>query len=179
MRVDVRHKRKVGTVTSLKENGHDSNEPNHLIQLLGVELADDNQEHPRHDTDEVDPELLCPKIVAGDFVDDVGDEASERTRDDVQETEHGSPSTGLCLTEVCKVLEIVCAKDRVDGKLAAERTEVSGAQHGGLEREHDFEALLQRGLYYDLVLSFVDDLDVSTGGLDIASGLLVLLLVTR
>jgi hypothetical protein len=51
----MRHKRKVRAVASLEENREQSNETEHGVLIVRVELADDDQDDTSHDTDEVDP----------------------------------------------------------------------------------------------------------------------------
>ena len=83
MRVNMRYQSEVSTVASFEEDGHDSNESNHLIQVLGVHLSNNNTQDTRHDSNKVDPEFLSPKATPGDFVDVVSNYATKRTCDDV------------------------------------------------------------------------------------------------
>lgn len=133
MRVNVGYKSKVGTVTSLEEDGHDSDETNHLVQLVGIELADDDEEDTGHDTNKVDPELLGPQAALGPLVDQVTDKTAKWAGDDVEKTEHGCPATGGCLAKVGEVLKVVCAEDGVDGQFTTEGAEVTSAEHDGLK----------------------------------------------
>ena len=64
VRVDVRYEREVRTITRLKEYGHDRNEADHLAEVVGIHLSNDDAHYTRHNADEVDPELLCPEAYA-------------------------------------------------------------------------------------------------------------------
>src|SRR5689334_8723111 len=100
MRMNMRHERKVGAIASFKEDRHESHKTDHRIKILGVQLANDDEEDTRHDTDEVNPELLRPKVVAGPLVEQVTDEATQRARHNVEQAKHGGPSPGSGLAEV-------------------------------------------------------------------------------
>lgn len=176
----MRHKRKVSTVTSLEEDSHQCNKSDHSVLIMRVDLADDDAHETSNDTNEVDPKFLGPQIAARCNVDPVSDEASKGTGDNVEETEHGCPPTGLCLPEVWEVLEVVCAKDGIDGELGAEGVEIAEGEHSSLRRQDDFHCLFQCRLLHHFVLVAVDDLNIAGGRLDITIlGNSVLLLVTR
>jgi hypothetical protein len=74
--VNVRHKRKVGAIASLKEDRHQRDETKHGVLVMWVQLANDDEYRSRNDTDKVDPQLLCPKVTASTPVDYVCDEAT-------------------------------------------------------------------------------------------------------
>ena len=159
--VDVGDESEVGTVAGFEEDSHDGDQTDHLAEVRGIELADDDEEDAGHDADEVDPHLLCPEVVVCPLVDQVADEAASRASDDVEKTEHGGPATGLRLAEILEVLEVVRAEDGVDGEFAAERADVAGAEHDGLDRGCNFHGFFEGGLLDDFVLHFIDDLDLA------------------
>lgn len=176
----MRYKRKVGAVTRLKEDGHQGNETNHGVLVVRVDFADDDAHDASNDADKVDPQLLCPQIAVRRDVDPVSNEASKRASDNIEKTEHGCPATGLCLAEVGEVLEVVCAKDGVDGELGTEGVEVAESEHSCLWGQDDLHCLLDGGLLDDFVLVAVDDLNVASSRLNVAMlGSDVLLLVAR
>jgi len=177
VRVDVRYEREVRTITRLKEYGHDRNEADHLAEVVGVHLSNDDAHYTRHNADEVDPELLCPEVATGNLVDKVRNEATERSGNNVQEAEHSCPASRLCLTKGLEVLEVISTKDRVDSEFTTEGAEVARAEHQCLEREHDLQSLFQSRLDYDFVLEFVHDLNITTSSLYVSGRLLSLLFV--
>lgn len=137
IRVYMRHKGKVSAVACLQEDGHQCDQAHHGVELLRIKLADDDQKDTRHDADEMDPHLLSPQVVARPFENQVAEESSSRSSDDVEEAKHGSPTTGCGLSEVWEVLEIVRAEDGIDCELAAERADVSSHEGEGLKRAED------------------------------------------
>jgi len=178
--VNVGNETKVGTVACLEEDGHQGNEWGGGVLVVRVDLADDDAHKTSNDADKVDPQLLRPQIAVCCDVDPVSDETSKRTRDNIEEAEHGCPATRLCLAEVGEVLEVVCAEDGVDGKLGTERVEVAEGEHGRLWGQDNLHCLLEGRLLDDLVLVAVDDLNVASSGLNVAIlGSDVLLLVER
>lgn len=74
----------------------------------------------------------------------------------VEETEHGSPTTGTSLTEMRKLVEVVFSENRVDGKLNAEGTEVTESTDEDLRSDKDTCHLLERWLLDNLSLGGVD-----------------------
>ena len=127
MRVNVRDQRVVETVGTLKEEGNTTtDETNQCWTVVGVGDTDDNQEDAHHDRIRVKENLLGPHGL-GTAVDIVTEDTTKRTEDDVHETKHGSPVTGSLKAELGEVLEVVVAKDAVDGKLRTECAEIAGS----------------------------------------------------
>ena len=122
-RVYVGHKSEVGTITSLVEESHASDKTEHGWLMVGVLEANSDKEEASDNTDKVYPGLLSPQGVCV-LVDDVANKATRWPSNDVEKTEHSCPPTATSLTEVREILEIVGAKDGVDGELTAERAEV-------------------------------------------------------
>ena len=152
----MRDESKIRAVPSLQEDCHQRNESHHRIEVLRIKLADDNQEGSRHDANEVNPELLCPQVVSRQLEDQVAEETTRWSGDDVEQAEHGSPATGGGLPKVGEVLQVVRAQDGVDRELAAEGTDVRGHQRDGLEGAEHLESFLSGRLDDDFGVSCVD-----------------------
>ena len=86
-RKDVWHIGKVEAVGAVHEESDERDEPEHGAVVVGVELADDDEEGA-HDGDvAVEEDALGPDAVCF-LVDEVGDDATKGTEDNVEETEH-------------------------------------------------------------------------------------------
>jgi len=129
--VDVRHECEIGTVGSLEEEGHASDETDHCRAVVAVGDTDDDLEHTADDGQGVEPDLLAPDAL-GLAVDDISDNTTDGSEDDVEETEHGRPVSGALLAEVREVLEVVSTEDGVDRELGTESAEIAEGDHEGL-----------------------------------------------
>ena len=88
--VHVGHEAEVSAVAALEKEGHAGDEPEHGVLVLGVDYADDDQEHARDQPVDVHDHLLRPHAVCAP-IHYVADEAAERARHAVEETEHSRP----------------------------------------------------------------------------------------
>jgi hypothetical protein len=86
---------------------------------LGVENTDRDLEAAADNCQRVEPDLLRP-YASRLLVDEVSDETTRGTEDDVQETEHSGPSSGSSLAELREVMKVVSTEDGVDGELGTE-----------------------------------------------------------
>lgn len=152
--MDVRDKSKVCAIASFEKERHSSHESEHGGVRLGVEDADCDLESTADDTQGVEPYFLVPHAACL-AVDEIGDEATCGTEDDVQEAEHCCPATGTGLKELGEVVEIVGAENGVDGELSTEGAEVAERYDSGLRCEDNGHCFLEARL---------DD-DFSAGGI--------------
>ena len=83
VRMDMRYQREIRAVARFKEEGHDCNKPEHHTLVMGVRQADREHERTRDETNSVDPELFGPEAV-GVVVNDIADDTTRRSTDDVQ-----------------------------------------------------------------------------------------------
>lgn len=177
--VHVRNKRVVETVGALEEEGEaTTDESDKGGQLGGVGDTDDDHEDTSHGAVDVKKDLLAPDAF-GLAVCKVGDETTEGTADDVEETEHGGPVARVLETEL-EVLGVVGAEDAVDGELGTEGAEVAGGDGESLEGEDDLHGLAERRLLDDLTTGSVEHLLLSELSLIVTkdtAGLVELLLL--
>lgn len=173
------NERKVGSVAGLEEDSHERDEAHHGVEIVRVQLTDDDEADAADHADEVNPHLLCPEIVIGSTEDEICDEATGGAAHNVEEAEHGCPAARFGLAEVFEVLEVVCAEDRVDGELTAERAKVGCHQRDGLNGAKHFKEFLHGRLLDDLVSELVDDLNLSSRsfGFCLVNGALLLLII--
>lgn len=68
--------KKVLPVTSLQEERHSSDQPEHRSFVLWIEEADGDQEGAGYDADEEDPAFLQPEVGGDVFVEEVADYAA-------------------------------------------------------------------------------------------------------
>lgn len=158
VRVHVRHEGKVGAVTGLEEDSHAGDQAEQGGFVVGIGLANGDKEGSADNTHKENPSLLGPQVLGEVAVDKVTHNASQRTSDDVQKTEHGGPSTRPGLAQVREVLQVVGAKVRVDGQLTAEGAEVGGSVEQSLQRENDVHAFPEGWLHDDFAASDVQHL---------------------
>jgi hypothetical protein len=92
------------------------------------------------------------------FVDEISNDTTSRAEEDVEKTEHRSPVTASCLSEVGEVLEVVGSEDGVDGEFTSERAEVAHRSDEGLWGADDLESLLEGRLDNDFALSLLEHL---------------------
>lgn len=144
-RVNMRHKREIGTVASLEKECHRGHEPEHGGMGVGIEDPDRDLESTSDDAECMQKDLLAPDLTRLG-VEEIGHQASRRTTDDVQKTEHSSPATGTSLAEGLEVLKVVASEDGVDGQLGAEGAEVADRDNGGLWAEDNGHAFVEGGL---------------------------------
>lgn len=144
----MRHKREVGTIASLKEERHTSHEAEHGGVGLGIKNTDRDLESTSDDTKRVKPDLLAVDLTRLP-VEEIRDHTTERTEHDVQETKHGCPASCAGLAERLEVLQVVSAEDGVDGKLSAERAEITCDDNGGLRADDDTYGFVEGGLNDD------------------------------
>lgn len=153
MWVHVRHKGVTDTVATLKEESQTSEETEHGSLVVGVEDTDGDCESTEDDSVGVKKNLLAPDgASAAEGV--VSGETTERTADDVEKTEHGSPVTRFLETETIalEVDTVPCTEDGVDGKLSTERAEVMNTSDPGLRGSSNVENFLASGLADNLAL---------------------------
>lgn len=82
----------------------------------------------------MEPNLLRPDTTCLS-IEEIGDDTTERTEHDVEETKHCCPSSGTGLAELGEVLEVVGTEDGVDGEFGTEGAEVAEGNDGGLRSE--------------------------------------------
>lgn len=150
--MNMRNDGKDSSIGSLEEESHPSDKTEHGGLVLGVQNTDGNLESTGDDGKGMEPCLLTPD-GPGLLVEKISDDTTDWAADNVEETEHGCPSTTASLQELGELLEVVGTEDRVDGKLSTECTEVAEGDHDGLEREDDPHGLLERWLNDDFTLS--------------------------
>ena len=103
--VHVRDKRVVGPVAAFEEEGHTGNESKHGARVLGVGETDGNEKRAGDDRVNVDERLLAPHARAA--VKEVGENSTSGPERDVEQTKHGSPSSGPSLSKRGEVLQVV------------------------------------------------------------------------
>lgn len=101
----MRHQGIIRTVTGLEEKGHARYEPKHGTFDFRVRNANGDQERTGHDAQKVHPCFLSPH--AGSSVYEIRDDAAERSKGQVEQPEHGGPSSRAGLFERGKVEEVV------------------------------------------------------------------------
>lgn len=149
---------KVQAIGALKEECEQCNEPKHGAGILGVQLSNDNEYHASHCAVDVQEDTLAPDVL-GLPVDEVGKNTTERTENNVEKTEHGSPVALVLKAErFSEVLLVIPAEDGVDGKFGAEGAEVAGASDKSLHREAHFQDFAEGWLLDDLALGSLDHL---------------------
>lgn len=159
----MRYESKVSTVTSLDEDGHDHDEANQgtnitTIGFRRVDLSNDNKKSSSQHTASDDPGLLEPEVASALVVDDVGNDSTKRSVDEVEETKDSGVVAGLGLVEVGEVLLEVGAQDSVDSKLATEGACISRHVEDGLGRVADMEGFMKSWLDNDLASSELNGL---------------------
>lgn len=152
----MRDEREVGAVAALEEEGHAGDEAEHGGRMVRVRQADGDEEAARDDAIGVQQHLLAPDAGAG--VNEVGDDAAERTADDVEEAEHGGPVARAGLAEGGEVLHVVGTQDGIDGQFGAERAEIPAGEDEGLEGEDDVHRFAEGRLDDDLAAGGVQHL---------------------
>ena len=150
------HEGEVSSVAGFEEEGHSRNEAEHRTLIIGVDDANGNEEGAGDEGEGVDQSFLAPH--SGSSVQIVGDDASQGSEHDVEETEHGGPVARAGLLELGEVLEVVGAEDGVDGKFGAEGAKVASGGHEGLQREDNGHCLLECWLDDDFAASSVEHL---------------------
>jgi hypothetical protein len=106
MRIHMRHQPEIRPIPGLQKKRHPRDQPKHGGFIAGVSKADGDVESSRNDAYEDDPALFHPEGF-GVAVEEVGDDASQGTGDDVEEAEHGGPLAGVGLAEGGEVAEVV------------------------------------------------------------------------
>jgi hypothetical protein len=145
VRVDVRHESEYRTVGSLEEESHAGNEAEHSALVVRVHDTDGDLEGPADNSKDVLPDLLAPDRSSL-LVQEIGNQSTTRTENNVQKTEHGGPATSASLTKLGEVLEVVRAEDGVDSELSTERAEVAEGEHESLDRKDHVHSFLEGGL---------------------------------
>ena len=87
---------KVGTVGGIHEEGQAYNEADHRSLIVGVEDADDDAEYSHHHSSEHKPDLLGldgPRVA----VEDVRDDTTGWSENDVEKTEHRCSIRGISI----------------------------------------------------------------------------------
>jgi len=156
VRVDVRNKRVVESVRTLKEEADTtSDETDEGGAGVRVDYTGDDHEHTGKSDVNVKEHLLAPRSRHTVCV--IGNNTTKRSEDDVEETEHGSPITRVLKTEL-EVAAVVVTENAVDGKLAAERAEVADTEDEGLRREDDRDGILEGRLLDDFATYGIEHL---------------------
>ena len=152
----MRHETEDCAVARFEEQGHPGDEPEHRAVGLWIGGADGDEESSGDDGEDVDEVFLAPDARA--LVDGVGEETPCGAGDNIEEAEHCGPAAGAGLTQLREVLNVVCAKDGVDGKLGAEGAEVGAAGDEGLEGENDAHGFFKGRLDDDFAAGRVEHL---------------------
>ena len=163
--MDVGDQGKIGAVTGLVEDGHDEDETEHGGLLVGVELADEDEESASAETADGDPSLLEPQILLANLVENIAHDTTHRASDEVEEAEHGSPVGSFGLAEAGEVFEVVRAENGVDSEFATEGAGIGEAVEEGLRREEDLEGLLESRLHDSLAHGSLESLGAADGNL--------------
>lgn len=119
MGVNMGHKRKVGTISCLEEDGHQRDEAIERAKAPGIDLPNDDQQDARQHAAEVQPALLQPQVVARVVVQRVGNDAAHGPRGKIEKAKHGGPFGGARLAQRGEVGQVERGQDGVDGKLGA------------------------------------------------------------
>lgn len=140
----MRHDGEVGSVARFQEEGQPGHQTEHLCVAGRVGQANSQLECAHDDAQEGEEELLRPDgfSVAEK---DVCHEATGRTADDVQQTEHCCPAACFCLAHLGELGDVVRAQDGVDGEFGAEGAGVGDCNGHGGQAEGDLEGLLPGG----------------------------------
>lgn len=92
------------------------------------------------------------------MVDDICNETTCGTEDDVEKTEHRCPVASAGLAKMWEVLEVVGAKDGVNSEFSAEGAEVAASNCKGLRCEDDIEGFLEGRLEDNFAASLINHL---------------------
>src|SRR5947209_8733717 len=111
----MRYQCKVGAISGLQEESHTSEETDKGRAV--VSHTNRNLECTREERETVNPHLLGPDGMCAS-VNEISDEATGGTEDNVHQTEHCCPIAAASLSKLWEVLEIVRAEDGVDGQLS-------------------------------------------------------------
>lgn len=103
----------VGAVAGFEEKGHTGNQAKHGALLMGVGEANGDEECAGDDGEEVDEVFLAPHV--GFSIDEVGNDAAQRSERDVEQPKHGGPIASAGLAELREILDVVGAEDGVNG----------------------------------------------------------------
>lgn len=155
--VDVRHKRKVGAVSGLVEDGHENDETYECadraaVGLARVDLADEDEKGTSQYTASSDPALLEPEVTSKVVVEDVGNDTAQGPVDKVEEAKDCCIVAGLSLVHVGEVLLQVRAQDSVDGKLTAKGTGIGSNMEQGLRRVDNRQCVFEARLDHNFTL---------------------------
>lgn len=149
--MDVRDYSPVCTVRSIHEEGESCNKSKH--ERLAPGICEPNcQTHGALRTTAEDQPKLLGLHALGAVVEEIRHCAASRSADQIEEPEHRCPSSGVGLSEMREVIQIVCAENRVDCEFTAEGTSIGRTEHEALQAEDDTDGLLDRGLADDFAL---------------------------
>ena len=113
LRLNVWHESEVCPIASFQKDSHTSNEPKHSRRVMGIREANGEQESPGDNAQEVNPGFLDPRRRKA-LVKEVGDDATERSCDNIEKAKHSGPLAAGGLAKLLEVLLVVISKDRVD-----------------------------------------------------------------
>jgi len=128
------------------------NKSKHCGFMVRIHKSNGEAENTLHATDEHKPPLLRRDTFRMS-VDDVRDNPTGGSEENIEKTKHGSPPSGFRLPEVRKVLHVESSQNRINRQLPAERASIWCREHETLQREDDLHSLLESGSLNDFALS--------------------------
>lgn len=113
----MRYKSVIGAIPGFHEKCQANYQPKHDTLIVRIQHTNDNQENPSDNTQKMHPGFFAPYFWAmiDTVVDDIRDESAQGPKDNIEQPEHGSPSSRSGLSKSREVFEVIGTQDGIDG----------------------------------------------------------------